>query len=179
MARSEILILLKDVGYRPRRFEVEVTPEEMDYSGEYEVVGNAQVVITVARIDVGYHLRVEGEVDVRFVCSRCLDEYVERFSFSDENILRRGHHEGGISLKDEDVESIYIDRDEVNVLPIIREVFISNLPINPVCSPACKGICPVCGLKIEDEADHVHEEVDRTRKLGILLEKALKEGGKK
>ncbi len=179
MARSEILILLKDIGYRPRRFNLEVTPEEMDYSGEYEVVGNAQVVITVSRIDVGYHLKVEGVVEVKFVCSRCLDEYVERFSFSDENIVRRGGYEGGVSLKDEDVESIYVDRDEIDVLPIIREVFISSLPINPVCSPDCKGICPVCGLKIENEADHVHGEVDRTRKLGIFLEKALKEGGKK
>ena len=179
MARSEILILLKDIGYRPRRFKVEITPEEMDYSGEYEVVGNAQVVITVSRTDVGYHLKVEGEVDVRFVCSRCLDEYVERFSFSDENLLRRGEYEGGVSLRDEDIDSIYIDRDEIDVLPIIREIFISSLPINPVCSPDCKGICPVCGLKIENEADHVHEEVGGTRKLGIFLEKVLKEGGKK
>ena len=178
MGRSEILILLKDIGYKPRTFKVEVTPEEMDYRGEYSVVGNASVKITVARVDIGYHLKVEGEVKMRFVCSRCLDEYVETFRFSDENILRRGEYTGGESLKDEDVDSIYIERDEVDVLPIIREIFISNLPINPVCSPDCKGICPVCGLKIEDEAEHLHEEVEKTRKLGIFLEKALKEGGK-
>jgi len=99
------------------------------------VVENADVRVTVARVDIGYHLKV-------------------------------------------DVDSIYIERDEVDVLPIIREIFISNLPINPVCSPDCKGICPVCGLRIEDEAEHLHEEVEKTRKLGVFLEKALKEGGK-
>ncbi|NPA79703.1 MAG: DUF177 domain-containing protein [Thermotogae bacterium] len=179
MERREILLLLKDIGYKPRRFRLEITPEEMDYSGEYAVVGNADVLITVVRTDIGYHMKVEGEVDVRFVCSRCLEEYVRKFRFSDENILRRGAYSGGVSLKDEDVDSIYIDRDEIDVLPIIREIFISNLPINPVCSPDCKGICPVCGLKIEDEAEHRHEKVSGARKLGDFLQVALKEGGKK
>lgn len=179
MGRSEIIILLKDIGYRPRRFKVEVTAEEMDYSGEYEVVGDAEVVITVARIDMGYRMEIEGKVPVKFVCSRCLDEYVETFHFRDENVLRRGEYVGGEALKDEDIDSIYLERDEIDVLPLIREIFIANLPINPVCSPDCKGICPVCGLKIEDEANHVHEDVMGTRKLGVFLEKALKEGGKK
>ncbi|NPB04225.1 MAG: DUF177 domain-containing protein [Thermotogae bacterium] len=179
MERGEIVLLLKDIGYRPRHFKFTVSPEEMDYDGEYSVVSDARILVTVARTDTGYRLKVEGEVRVRFVCSRCLDEYEEDFVFEDENLLRRGRYEGGISLKDEDVESIFIEKDEIDLLPIIREIFISQLPINPLCSPDCRGLCPVCGLKLEAGVTHEHDHRSDTRKLGVILQAALKEGGKK
>ncbi len=174
--REEIILLLKDIGYRPRTFDLEILPQELDYEGEYRPVGKLHLKITVVRTDVGFHMRIGGKGKVRFVCSRCLDEYVEDFSFSDENILRRGGHTGGVSLSDEDVDSVYIEKDEIDLLPLIREVFISNLPVKPVCDPSCKGLCPVCGVKLED--GHSHDPV-QPLKLGAFLREAFKEGGKR
>ena len=43
----------------------------------------------------------------------------------------------------------------------IRDAIILNLPINPLCSPDCPGLCPDCGLKwIELPDDHAHAPAD-------------------
>ena len=43
----------------------------------------------------------------------------------------------------------------------IRDAVILNLPINPLCSPDCPGLCPDCGMKwIELPEDHEHAPAD-------------------
>jgi len=33
----------------------------------------------------------------------------------------------------------------LNLGPLVREYMILDFPLRPVCSPGCKGLCPVCG----------------------------------
>jgi len=33
----------------------------------------------------------------------------------------------------------------IDIEPLVREYMVLEIPINPVCKPACKGLCPVCG----------------------------------
>ena len=43
----------------------------------------------------------------------------------------------------------------------IRDAIILNLPINPLCSADCPGLCPDCGMKwIELPEDHEHAPAD-------------------
>ncbi len=151
----KVIIPLREIGYEPRKFEVKIPPEEIEYSGEYEVLGEFEISIKIQKTDVGHRIMIEGRVPMRFVCSRCLDGFERVFHFFDENIIRRGMEEVE-RLKDMDVETWVVDGDEVDVIPIIRDIFIVSLPINPICSEECLGICPVCGEKLIKEA-HKHE----------------------
>ena len=33
----------------------------------------------------------------------------------------------------------------IDLAPLIREYALLDVPIKPICKPACKGLCPVCG----------------------------------
>ncbi len=167
----KILLVLKDVGYEPRVFDTVVSPEDMDYQGEYGITDRVKVKISVQRTNIGYKLKIYGRTRMRFVCSRCLDTFDRDFVFRDETILRKGEVEHE-HLSDIDVETIYIAKDEVDVMPILRDIFITSLPINPLCSGDCKGICIYCGEKIIKEP---HKHVERSRKLGDILASVKKE----
>lgn len=56
--------------------------------------------------------------------------------------------------------------------PIIDAVGLA-LPFSPVCRPDCPGLCPECGVALDDAGpDHHHETMDpRWAKLATLREK--------
>jgi uncharacterized protein len=61
------------------------------------------------------------------------------------------------------------DEDEVGRMhgelldlePAVRDAVVLTLPTNPVCRPDCPGLCPECGVHLDDlPADHSHDAVD-------------------
>lgn len=37
------------------------------------------------------------------------------------------------------------DDHHIDLTPIVREEFILSIPLQPLCRPDCKGLCPQCG----------------------------------
>ena len=61
---------------------------------------------------------------------------------------------------DED-DDLMMDGDFINLEGPIRDAIVLDLPVNPLCSPDCAGLCPGCGVKwsLLDVA-HTHEVID-------------------
>lgn len=54
-----------------------------------------------------------------------------------------------------------MDGDIMDLEPPIRDAIVLELPINPLCSDDCPGLCPECGGKwAELPGDHAHEVID-------------------
>ncbi len=99
-------------------------------------------------------------------CTRCLDrieldldeEFNELFIYQPDSRSKRREKE--IVVEDED-EVLTMEGDCIDLEGPIRDALILNLPVNPLCSEDCLGLCPGCGLKWEDlPEDHGHEQVD-------------------
>ncbi|MCR3922234.1 MAG: DUF177 domain-containing protein [Firmicutes bacterium] len=90
----------------------------------------------LAPLDV--HLKVayrDGKVEVvgslctsvKLTCSRCLQSFSQPFceEFDDE---------------------IPVDEEtEIDVSKMTRDILITSLPLKPLCTAECQGICPTCG----------------------------------
>ena len=74
---------------------------------------------------------VKGDfaLPVEIECGRCTEFYST--TLADSSFLRAYEISGGV--------------ETVDVTPDIREDVLLQLPTFPVCSPACKGLCPQCG----------------------------------
>lgn len=49
----------------------------------------------------------------------------------------------------------------INLRPLIREYMLLDIPIKPLCSPNCKGLCPICGENLnEHQCDHSPDTFD-------------------
>ena len=63
------------------------------------------------------------------------------------------------------------DNGNLDLGPIIREIAIMALPMQPVCRPDCLGLCADCGINLNEErCDCEKDDIDpRLAKLKELL----------
>lgn len=100
-------------------------------------------------------------------CSRCLTElqqpleieFAELYAFSS-----RTASESGLILPED---------GHIDLAPLVREYMLLEVPINPLCTPDCRGLCPVCGERLSDlPHDHGDDSIDpRLASLKQLLER--------
>jgi uncharacterized protein len=100
---------------------------------------NFSGIATVGRTPQGLLVQADFSADMRMECVRCLSKYdqllnwsmTELYAFTSKSLT-----ESGLLLP----EDAHID-----LQPLIRQDALLEVPINPICKPDCKGLCPICG----------------------------------
>ena len=52
---------------------------------------------------------------------------------------------------DRDEEAYPLSGDELDLEPLARDAVLLELPLAPLCSEDCRGLCPVCGANRNTE----------------------------
>ena len=101
-------------------------------------------------------------------CIRCLDpveieidrKVQELYYYAQKAERSRGKKSEEDLDLDVEVE-LMMDGDIMDLEGPIRDAIVLALPINPLCSDDCQGLCPECGGKWADlPADHAHQSID-------------------
>ena len=84
-------------------------------------------------------------------CSRCLEPMV--VPVDAEFDLRYQPHstntgEGELEIEEDDLTTAFYQNDEIDLEQLMREQFYLALPMKPLCSGDCKGLCPMCGTNL-------------------------------
>ena len=104
-------------------------------------------------------VEVEGtvETEARLACSRCLKEYSQpllaRFALAYSEELPQvdtEDDEEGIELSAEEMGLSLFHGEEIDMRDAVAEQVVMALPLRPLCSEACKGLCPQCGADLND-----------------------------
>lgn len=113
-----------------------------------ELDGPPEVAITAEEMQDG-RVRIRGSMTARFseTCSRCLD-VVER----ERSIPLDFRFEPGLDAWDEGpgVYALDANQDELDAGPALREELLLALPDYPLCRPDCRGLCPQCGIDLNE-----------------------------
>ncbi len=103
---------------------------------------------------------VSGTVfaEVKGECGRCLDPLAYDLEV---NVQELFFYEG-VELSDEedDEEQRRVEHDLIDLEPVLRDAVVTMLPFQPVCREDCQGLCSICGVRLEDEPGHHHEDLD-------------------
>ena len=118
------------------------------YSVEPSVV---PAVLDVARTThAGYSLRLRFTATVAGPCMRCLGPAARSFEVDAREIWQPG--EG------EELTSPYLQHEVVDLQAWARDALVLVLPGVLVCRDDCAGLCPVCGVRLDEAGpDHAHE----------------------
>lgn len=75
------------------------------------------------------------------------------------------------SSEDAAEDDSLLNGDLLDLEPTFRDAVVLTLPLSPVCSEDCTGLCVECGIRLADaEPGHKHEVVDaRWAKLQNLI----------
>ena len=134
-------LINQNVGsYRDLQFEV----PHLNLDGDF-AVSDFAAGIRVGRVQQGVlaQAALTGRVDLE--CVRCLEgyqhivetEFQELFAFKNKGVTESG---------------LVIPEDgNINLAPLVREYLLLEVPISPLCSPNCKGLCTVCGTNLNQE----------------------------
>jgi uncharacterized protein len=102
-------------------------------------------------------------------CIRCLDpvevvidrkiQELYRYEPTKEKGRKKRREDEDVDLDGE--EELQMEGDLMDLeIPVI-DAIILTLPVNPLCSEECLGLCPDCGEKWENLPEgHVHEVID-------------------
>jgi uncharacterized protein len=103
-------------------------------------------------------------------CIRCLDpveividrKIQELYNYEPSNERGKRKKKQEETLEDLDIEDELMMEGEIMDLETpIRDAVVLSLPINPLCSQDCLGLCPECGGKWADlPEEHAHEVID-------------------
>lgn len=105
--------------------------------------GHAKLV----RVPGGVLLRLEGEVFIDAVCSRCLTpfSYPEAITF-EEIFAQQVDPVTGVHMEVEDDEAFRIDLNHtIDITEAVRQYTEMAAEMQPLCRPDCPGFCPECG----------------------------------
>ena len=91
---------------------------------------------------------------LRLECGRCLEafeipvdspfelRYVPEPAAADE---------GEREVVEDDLTTAFYREDSIDLGELMHEQFVLALPMKPLCSEACKGLCPQCGTNLNKE----------------------------
>lgn len=114
--------------------------------------------------NTGEILLVTGEIHTRakLECGRCLTESMLPMSVKIEEEFRIEHAGDMIEAvpmeEDDDPEGELISNNILNVRELVRQNLLLEVPIQPLCSEECKGLCPSCGENLNVTQCSCHEE---------------------
>lgn len=124
--------------------------------------------IRAVRADALVYVQGRFAAFVRLACSRCLARYrtevAERFSltYAPRKQMPEQQRPGEeVEVSDDEVDLTPFDGDQIDLTEGLQEQLVMALPLKPLCSDDCKGICPRCGADLnQGPCNCPGEEVD-------------------
>ncbi len=95
--------------------------------------------VRVTRTPQGLLVQVKMQAAASTECVRCLTDFAydltvdfsELYAFNQRSVT--------------DSNLILPEDGKIDLEPLLREYMLLEFPINPLCKPDCKGLCPICG----------------------------------
>jgi len=154
-----MFLSVKEMELRKVRFDEAFSPGQIDFTGEdlkqaspLRVAGSAELLQ-----NTDGEVRIQGRYTVEMTaeCDRCLG--FARFPleagfdlfYRPMSLIAR---EEEVEIDEGETEIGFYEGGDLELEDLLREQVLLALPMQRVCSEACKGICPVCGKNRNETA---------------------------
>ena len=136
------------VSHFARTFQPEEVGGETD---TYRVVTPVELEFDIHKDKDRFRLVGHVRTELELTCSRCVEPY--RFAIDadfDHRYLpgSEASNEQDREVAEEDLETSYYADDQIDLGELMREQFYLALPMKPLCSEDCKGLCAQCGTNL-------------------------------
>ena len=132
-------------------------------AGDFKLQRPIHVEVTLNRIAGLIEVKGRISTTIDSSCGRCLKDFTfeldEPFDLTFTNEPLTVHDDGvddeeGVELSAEDLGLIPFAGDSIDLSEAIGEQFFLALPVRPLCSGGCQGLCPYCGIDLNEKKCH-------------------------
>ena len=144
--------------------------QELDRTAPAPGEWRVELIGVPAGAGVDMHLRLESvmegvlvtgelEVPVAGSCARCLEPFEDTLSLTVQELYAYAGSTTEATSEEDEVRRI--EGDLLDLEPLVRDTVVLSLPLAPVCTEDCAGLCVDCGQRLDDlPAGHSHEVID-------------------
>jgi DUF177 domain-containing protein len=146
-----LLLNLKKIRTAQERFEQVYQPEAFAADPDsYRVIAPVTLAFDIFKDKDRFHLVGTVNTTLELACGRCLEPFTwpvdERFD------LRYHPHtasvEGENAIEEDDLTTAFYENETIDLGGLMHEQFLLSIPMKPLCSAACHGLCPMCGTNL-------------------------------
>ena len=138
------------------RVEREYQPEAFEGDPDvYRVVAPVSLGFDIHKDKDTFHLVGRVTTTVELGCGRCLEPFQvpvdAPFDLRYEPLVAAaggGEHE----LRSGDFDTALYENDEIDLGQLMQEQIFLTLPMKPLCTEGCRGLCPSCGTNLNKVA---------------------------
>jgi DUF177 domain-containing protein len=134
------------------QFERVYEPGALDANqDDFRVIAPVSLAFEIHKDKQQFHLVGRVGTTLELLCSRCLEPFT--WPVDAEFDLRYQPHtqnagEGEREIEDDDLGTSFYRNDEIDLGQLMQEQFYLSVPMKPLCSDDCRGLCPVCGTNL-------------------------------
>ena len=160
-----MVIEVQDLRLHPEKFDLRWTAEAdaAELTALPEVTGTVQFT-GMAQL-AGEGMRLQGHLhgEIAPACARCLEAIpmvVERdldLLYQPESVIGESAE---VEIHTPDTDISFFAGPGVDVADVAREQILLALPMQPLCRPDCRGLCPRCGANLNQGACDCAPEAD-------------------
>ena len=128
-------------------FEFTTNAQELDAQTDtYSFEGD--ILVKGEYVNTGRCYRFTGTIQCTksFICDRCLEPSTQQQEHEFNEEFQRGSEPEKNGEKARIVN--YFDGDVIDLAPVIRDVLLSDQPLNNICNADCRGLCLKCGANL-------------------------------
>ena len=119
-----------------------------------EITGDVHVNALVYKSGNSYAVEGFEEYDLRLTCSRCLKDIKQhqKRDFHLEFKKKTDYTTDIRSPREADQTEIeyIVENNCIDLGSFLRDEIILSVPMKPLCSEECKGLCPICGVNLNN-----------------------------
>ena len=137
-----------------RTFQPSEAAEGVAADEAYTIAAPVHLVMDIHKDGDAY--RVSGRVTtrLRLECGRCLDAFEipvdSPFELRYVPEPAASHAAGAADqeMSEDDLTTAYYREEKIDLGELMHEQFVLALPMKPLCSDDCRGLCPHCGTNL-------------------------------
>ncbi len=143
-------------------FNYSELPEELDLAAD-GIEFSEPIEVAIAATKTGDELIVQGTISTKaeLECARCLDSFETEISSKLQFVIQLIEISQPQDSDDDDFVVMPKTAQEYDIGQRVREAILLELPLKPLCSETCLGLCPMCGTNLnESDCDCTPDKVD-------------------
>ena len=165
-----MLLDLGKIRTAHERYEKVYAADAFPRDTEYRIVEPVSLAFDIFKDKDAFRLVGDVKTVLELPCSRCLEPF--RWPVDSHFDLRYQPHthntgDGEREVEEDDLTTAFYDNEEIDLGQLMEEQFYLSLPMKPLCTEDCKGLCPRCGKNLNRETCDCKRDWDDPR-LAVL-----------
>lgn len=144
-----LALKLAKIRTADERVEREYQPGAVGASTDaYVVVAPVSLAFDIHKDKDKFHLVGRVVTTLELLCSRCLEPFTVPVDAAFDLRYHPLAENAGVperEIGDDDLDTAFYENDEIDLGQLMQEQFLLALPMKPLCSDDCRGLCPNCG----------------------------------